>query len=212
MNVDIIFDDIRRLIFRLVRAGKSSSQIETALAGYLEQHGMSREFAKQIQDQAAADWVEHNTIAPALRQSTIITMGKIKSDFGKVDGHIKDSIIKTVTKGLKEKQPLKELTDALYNDLNRNHNWADAVAHTSKMTFSRTRTINQAIKAGVKEFDFMGPGPQRKFCKDKYRKRYTIKQIKRMDNGQGLPVLNFCGGYRCAHRWVAVIEADETIV
>lgn len=211
MNVNVIFDDIRRLIFRLVKSGSSSRQIEAALADYLEQHGMNREFAKQIQDQTAADWIEANTIAPEIRQSTIIAMRKIKSDFGKVDGHIKESIIKTVTKGLKEKQPLKELTDALYDDLNKNRNWADAVAHTSKMTFSRTRTINQAIKAGVEKLKYSGPGAQRKFCKDHLHHEYTIKQIKRMDNGQGLPVLNYMGGYRCAHRWVAVVENDGLI-
>ncbi|HRP03227.1 MAG TPA: hypothetical protein PLE30_11325 [Candidatus Kapabacteria bacterium] len=32
-----------------------------------------------------------------------------------------------------------------------------------------------------------------------------------MDNTQKLPVLYFCGGYNCRHRWVAVIVGEITL-
>jgi len=44
----------------------------------------------------------------------------------------------------------------------------------------------------------------RPFCRERVGKVYSIEEIRAMDNGQGLAVEYFCGGWNCRHRWVAV--------
>jgi len=43
----------------------------------------------------------------------------------------------------------------------------------------------------------------RPFCRERVGKVYSIEEIRAMDNGQGLAVEYFCGGWNCRHRWVA---------
>lgn len=206
MNINNILHDLRELVLKLVRRGYGSAYIDRAVGDFLEQQGFKREMSKEFQDSAQMDWVQGAVIQDKKREIIVKTLGAIESEFGKIDGHIRESIRRTVTVGLLEKKSLVDLTDSLYYEMNKNKNWADAVAHTSKIGLSRTKTILQADAAGIKEFKYSGPGAQRDFCKDHLGNIYTLDEIKRMDNGQGLPVLNFCGGYRCVHRWVPVVK------
>lgn len=48
----------------------------------------------------------------------------------------------------------------------------------------------------------------RPFCQQHTGKIYTIKEIESMDNGQGLPVLEYNGGYNCRHEWVLSLENE----
>lgn len=50
-----------------------------------------------------------------------------------------------------------------------------------------------------------GPtGNSREFCEERVGKIYTMEEIAAMDNGQGLPVIRYCGGYNCLHDWIWV--------
>lgn len=209
MNVNNMLHDLRELVLKLVRRGYGSAYIDRAVVEFLRLHGFNPGMSKEIQTAAQEEWVQGAVLINSRREIIIKALSSIESDFGKLDGHIRESIRRTVTAGLIEKQSLRDLTDSLVHELNKNKNWADAVAHTSKIGLSRTKTILQADVAGIKEFKYSGPGAQRDFCKDHLGKIYTIDEIKNMDNGQGLPVLNFCGGYRCVHRWQPVVQSKQ---
>lgn len=51
---------------------------------------------------------------------------------------------------------------------------------------------------------YSGPidGIQRPFCTACSRRSFTPAQVGDLDNGQGMPVAEGCGGYRCRHRWL----------
>lgn len=57
-------------------------------------------------------------------------------------------------------------------------------------------------------FLYFGPEDSRNrpFCAAHVGKTYTVKEIRVMDNGQGLPVATSCGGYRCRHNWIPQLE------
>jgi hypothetical protein len=52
--------------------------------------------------------------------------------------------------------------------------------------------------------DITGPvsAITRPFCRAHAGQIFTLEEIERLDNGQGLPVRESCGGYNCRHYWV----------
>jgi len=59
--------------------------------------------------------------------------------------------------------------------------------------------ILTAVQGGIEWFTYDGTTPQRSFCVEHYRKDYTLEQLEKMNNGQGLPVRSALGGYNCTH-------------
>lgn len=62
-----------------------------------------------------------------------------------------------------------------------------------------------ALEAGLNRAKYLGPldSKTRPFCSGVLngKKTYTRKEIIAMDNGQGLPVLQYRGGWKCRHVW-----------
>ncbi|HRP03229.1 MAG TPA: hypothetical protein PLE30_11335 [Candidatus Kapabacteria bacterium] len=87
-----------------------------------------------------------------------------------------------------------------------------AILNTLEIGNNRANIIENAKKRGITKFRYEGPTGilSRGFCKDRVGRVYTIEEIELMDNMQRLPVLYFCGGYNCRHRWVAVIVGEIT--
>ena len=56
------------------------------------------------------------------------------------------------------------------------------------------------------KFEYFGAndGRTRSFCREHIGKVYTLNQIEKLDNGQGLSVLQYKGGYNCRHDWIPV--------
>lgn len=94
---------------------------------------------------------------------------------------------------------------------------------TSVSAFSRTITADQARELDLDLFIYRGPddGLTREFCGDVLNGEpagveprdvpiYTSDEIAQMDNGQGLDVQIYCGGYNCRHQW-SPITLDRAI-
>lgn len=80
------------------------------------------------------------------------------------------------------------------------------VQNTIRLGIARQGVIEQSLANGVRYFRYAGASHRaRPFCRERIGKVYSIEEIRAMDNGQGLPVEFFCGGYNCRHRWVAVV-------
>ena len=66
--------------------------------------------------------------------------------------------------------------------------------------------FNQEQEAGITKFKYVGnPHPQRPFCQQHFGKTYTVAEINKTNNGQGLDVMTFAGGYNCRHFWIPEI-------
>lgn len=80
---------------------------------------------------------------------------------------------------------------------------------TLTMGFSRAVTARKAEAVGIEELIYLGPNDKltRPFCNGVLGRSpaiYTVEEIGAMDNGQGLDVLTFGGGYNCRHSWQPV--------
>lgn len=86
----------------------------------------------------------------------------------------------------------------------------EAELNTSLAAFDRTVTVKKAEDNGLELFVYRGPDDKitRPFCAKVLEQRdppiYTIDEIRKMDNGTGLDVLTYGGGYNCRHQWSPV--------
>lgn len=81
---------------------------------------------------------------------------------------------------------------------------AETIVNTVRLSRSRSATIKDAKPAD--KFRYTGPSfKTRQFCRERIGQIFTLAEIEAMNNGQGLPVKEFCGGYNCKHRWVKII-------
>lgn len=80
--------------------------------------------------------------------------------------------------------------------------------------FSRSVLVNQSKELGFNLFLYQGPDDDitRPFCDDVLNSEdppiYSVEEIEGMDNGQGLSVMIYGGGYNCRHEWTPISEDD----
>ena len=88
-------------------------------------------------------------------------------------------------------------------------NHAKTYAQTSLMGYDRFVTSRLGEDVGLDNYLYLGPNDAvtRKFCRAHVNKSYTLEEIKKLDNGQGLPVLQFQGGWNCRHLWQLITKA-----
>jgi hypothetical protein len=96
----------------------------------------------------------------------------------------------------------------LKSRLNVPINQADAFAITQLAGFDNETSKTIASLGGLRSALYWGGrGPfTRPFCVNliDLNRVWTEAQIRAMDNHQGLPVIRYCGGYRCVHEWMWV--------
>ncbi|MEW5800450.1 MAG: hypothetical protein AB1728_15755, partial [Bacteroidota bacterium] len=82
------------------------------------------------------------------------------------------------------------------------------LANTALAQFDNATMFEFAQQAGIEKFKYDGVLHEnsRPFCREHLGKKFTLEQIRAMDNGQGLPVETSLGGYNCTHFWTPVIE------
>lgn len=84
----------------------------------------------------------------------------------------------------------------------RNH--AVTYADTALVTFDRTASLEIWQDAGLEKYEYRGPADikNRPVCARWVGRVFTIAEINKLDNGAGLPVLRFGGGWNCRHVFI----------
>lgn len=88
----------------------------------------------------------------------------------------------------------------------------ETIANTGLAGFQRTVILEKAKELDFELMIYLGPKDDsitRPFCKkllDKDPPIYKISEISGMDNGQGLSVATYGGGYNCRHQWRPISE------
>lgn len=91
---------------------------------------------------------------------------------------------------------------------------ASTLANTQIAGWDNTNNRTIAELAFIDDWLYQGPkveGQTRPFCYERVDFIFTKEQVLRMDNGQGLRVETYCGGYNCLHGWVFVNRNWEEI-
>ena len=114
------------------------------------------------------------------------------------------------------------LDDILENATPRQVRNINTELNTATLAFSRSMTVRKADELGLTHAQYTGPNDKvtRPFCDhllgdsrlefasipSRRSGVYTLAEVQRMDNGQGLDVRQFAGGWNCRHRWSFITE------
>lgn len=234
--VDDLAGFLRKNLQRLLRrieAGKVDAKEAAAILASIEREltasGLADELGKlsELHLEQVQDAVEELSAATGRR------VAFSAADFATIEsliGFDTEVIANKVTQYVGDLKPLMmrsilggediDVSKILDNEEPTLINQIQAEIDTALKAFSRTVTINKAADLGFEYFEYIGPddGVTRPFCQDvlegslsgfeRSAPIYTVKEIGKMNNGQGLPAFQYGGGYRCRHRWRPV-STDE---
>jgi len=113
------------------------------------------------------------------------------------------------------KMDFKAVTNQIQQSLNTAQNRAFTIANTSIAACDRATNYAIGEESGVESWTYMGGiiKQTRPFCRaimegrnpntgEAHQNKWKTKEIRELDNGQGLPVMENAGGYNCRHSWV----------
>ena len=123
---------------------------------------------------------------------------QIKSSFD-------DKVFEIVRRGLIRNDSFEKINSRLRDLSEAKTQHLQTLQNTIESGGNRASVNENAISNGCENFKLVGPSFHiRPWCAEHLNKTYSIAEIKKMDNGQGLPVWEFCGGYNCDHHWLGV--------
>lgn len=203
MSISAFLDAVDAIVERNI-AANTPEKIPSELDNLISRSGVIRDFASGLIS-SADTFVTDNTTRPEADVFYMIAADG-GADFAKTVKGVMKGVSQDVMRLLRQDKSIREISDRLQLRYGRLRNVADTIALTSRTALSRANRINKAERAGVKRLKYFGAPAEREFCVEHLNNIYTIEEIRRMDNGQGLEVLYYCGGFRCRHSWLPVVE------
>lgn len=155
------------------------------------------------------------TIAPGIdiaAQAALLTTSNLKTLGRYFERDVVQAIVDNVTDGLESSvigETLDEAIQRISRSLEVTERRAKNMARTQFASFSRSVTASMAAAIDADLFFYGGPkdGLTRDFCLPLAGKTITADQLRRLDNGQGLPVVTDAGGNNCRHGLVPIMAA-----
>ena len=135
-------------------------------------------------------------------------------DIADVFGDASSTIRRAIALGTTTSASLSDLIDGVAEKVGATVTKAAAAVDASVMAAGRTAVIRAATEAadGIVNLVYLYSGPEdsrnRPFCRLHVGKALTESGIAQADNGQGLPVDAFAGGYNCRHVWSPMTLAE----
>jgi hypothetical protein len=136
------------------------------------------------------------------------------ADIANVFGDASSTIRQAIALGTTTSASLADLVDGVAGAIGTSVTRAQAAVDASVMAAGRTAVIRAATEAadGLVDLVYLYSGPKdsrnRPFCRRHVGKALTESGIAQANNGQGLPVDAFAGGYNCRHVWSPMTLAE----
>lgn len=211
--------ETRRIVNAGIQARKALEEILAELdnlflqQGILSVPGFRPPAVEDLLSRAASQhaWITSRIASPIVQDGIAHVLGRSAAGYARMGGRIRGDVARLVTRSLQENLSRSEISNHLEATMNVTRNQAATIAQTGTAAFDRIGKIQPAIESGVKRFRYVGPSAERRFCQrllaqSKAGQTWTVEEIRKMDNGQGLSVLYDCGGYHCRHDWEGVYE------
>lgn len=171
---------------------------------------------KRIEKQLADEWTRDRSNDKIPKIKNTGAENNADGAFARMRNSVNRDVKRAVDRAIKAKMPTAEAVKIIKRVLGKLRANAATIGRTARMGKIRSDFIRKALADGIRKFRYVGPsgasgtmdGP-RTFCQRNLGKAFTIEEILELNNGQGLPVLIYMGGYNCRHWWEAVSENYE---
>lgn len=204
--------DIRRIVTEGVRNNISRDDIRSRITEYLRSKHLQQKMIDELLSEAVQQftWMQDRTLSPFAREATSEILANAAPQYAKMNGAINNGVFRVVQQALTEGQGIKHIDNLVASVMGKVEANATTIATTALGAFGRASTFANATIAGTDRYTFLGPPAERIFCakllaEAKAGKIWTMAEIMALDNGQGLPVMFYCGGYNCRHKWQIVV-------
>jgi hypothetical protein len=205
MTIAQITRTIRLLIEQMVVEGKTLQEITDTVSLYTSNFSFA--VRNKLEDFSFSETLLRNTASPAFRNDIGELYRNSQSQVARQSGRVVQDVNRILTDGFAAGKSTGQLMNELEYALNVRKDVMNTIIETSARGFDRVSTLASAEKAGISRFRYHGPKTNiRPFCEDLMElsargESWTLDEIKKMDNGHGLPAHVHCGGYNCRHRW-----------
>ena len=191
---------------------EAEKKIRDALASgsitYREAERMLSDIKARLET-AVNDMLPWLTAHTADRGPLLEIASKVLPRFTRLNEALESGILHEIRVGLKSDEDQSIVVRRIQAKFGRAEHNARTLVNTGNAGIANADTMNQALADGFTMFRFMGPSPEREFCREHINQIYSIDEIRLMDNGQRLPVEYFMGGYNCRHHWVPVSGVER---
>lgn len=208
---------VESAVYAALREGKSSEEINIIVVAILDESNFSNMFAADLQaegqtainaaianGQEKYKWILSHTQQKTVAKSVDILSRQTASQIVRVENTIRERIGRQIVEGISSGRSSADIVSDVVAATGTYHAAAKTWENTARAGFTSTANIAVAKEAGVDKFVLVGASPEREFCKKHFGKSYPLATWKKLNNGQGLPVVPYCGGYNCVH----TLEAD----
>jgi hypothetical protein len=180
--------------------------IKKELKALMKKHGIGKKQTESVNRllRSAQKTLQDEFIERFTKDFTANEIDKVAENFEK-------GVLSAVRRGIgNANQTLAEkLVRRLGNTAERH---LGTVVQTAQDGIAQAQKFSDVRHAGIEHFRYSGPSSNsRPFCVERVGKLYSRSEIEAMNNGQGLPVMYFGGGYNCRHRWTPVAPGTVKI-
>jgi hypothetical protein len=210
--------DLLRILLQLdTNSGEDSlvkRQGQTAVAVYRQVEQRIAALGDEVASVAGARAVEAVAAVVGAPPSTLPV--DVRQELDQiVNGQIRDVVIvfraandeirQAVARGITTGGSLADLVSSVAAQLDTSVKRAQFAVDAAVMAAGRRAVVSIAldVQDGGEKMVFVYVGPRdqknRPFCRTWVGK--AVVDPRRLDNGQGLPVEDYCGGYNCRHSW-----------
>lgn len=211
------------LLYKLYDKNASKSEIEKAVKTLLDKFDLKSILGAEFEGalagiiaQAEAEalkkykWIKKHTADPADTALGTKIVSTSQNHFARVDKMVNKGVLSVVVRGIKAGAGVDEVAASLGRVMRKTAANAFTVANTGLAAFDRVSALTYSAEAGITKKKYKGPPAQRPFCKENLERTFTLEQISYLDNGMGLDVLVYMGGWNCRHWWEDVVPADPS--
>lgn len=200
--------EVRKIVSAGLVAGDDLPTILRRVSDYFDAIDLADELRTVLVTQASEqyEWVAARLLAGADHAELLEIFESAGADFARIKGEVEQAIVDEIVRGVRSGTSTDDLENILQRKFSHSRHQARTVVNTALLGINRTQTMQNAGAAGVKKFRYVGPSPDRAFCREHYKKVYTLDQINGLSNDQIGPVRLYCGGYNCRHRWLPIAD------
>lgn len=199
---------IRELVNDALKKQLPFAEVQEQIRLLFRNAGLAEGLLADLTNQARQQytWIADRTPSPEDRAATTAILATTANQFATASGKVQIAVVNAIARGLASNLTRAEMANVLERELGKATAISRTIVQTASSAFGRANVFHQASDAGVTKFKYSGPGAERQFCRMNLGRIYTLDELRKLQNGQGLPVEYYCGGYNCRHRWLPVVD------